>query len=208
MWDQATTKLSGGPHGLDPALVQRIQRERVLDAMTHVVAELGYQSTTVTKVLDRAQISKLTFYELFDNKEQCFLTAYDDAMAHAFERIEEACAAEQLGPPQQRLGAGIDALLEFFAEEPAVARLCVLEVLAAGPAGRERRAATMDRLAAMMEALLAEVSPDGDLGPIVARALVGGAEDIVYGAVDRGQIAELPKLAEQIVAMQLKLINA
>jgi AcrR family transcriptional regulator len=208
MWDQAATKLPAGPHGLDPAVVERVQRERILDAMTHVVAEIGYQSMTVTKVLDRAQISKITFYELFDNKEQCFIAAYDDAMAHAFERIERACAAEALGSPQQRLGAGVDALLDFFADEPDVARLCVLEVLAAGPAGRERRAATMDRLSAMMEALLAEVRPDGDLGALVARGLVGAAEDIVYAAVDRGQIRELPQLAEQITELQLKLINA
>lgn len=206
MWDQAATKLSAGPHGLEPALVERIQRERVLEAMAGVVAEAGYQAATISRILARARISKITFYELFDNKEQCFLAAYDDALAQAFERIERACAAERLAPAEQRLGAAIDALLEFLAEEPEVARLCVVEVLAAGPAGRERRAATMDRFAAMMEAFLAEARPDRELGPIAARALIGGAEEVVYRAVERGE-GDLSRLAAEIADTQLQLIN-
>lgn len=205
MWDQAATKLSAGPHGLEPAVVERVQRERVLEAMSKVVAEVGYQDATIGKVLARARISKITFYELFDNKEQCFLAAYDDALDQAFERIQRACAAERAAPAEQRLGAAIDALLDFLAEEPDVARLCVVEVLAAGPAGRERRAATMDRLATMMEAFLAEVRPDRDLGPIAARALIGGAEEVVYGAVERGE-PDLHALGAQIADTQLKLI--
>ncbi len=204
MWDQAATKLPAGPHGLDPALVTRVQRERVLEALAAVVAELGYQEATVRKILDRARISRITFYELFDNKEQCFLAAYDDALRQIFARVERACDAEALAPPPQRLDAALDALLGFLAEEPDIARLCVVEVLAAGPAGRERRAATMDRFAAMMESFLAEARPDRDLGPIAARALVGGAEEVIFGALERGD--DLPSLATEIADTQLKLI--
>ena len=205
MWDQAATKLPAGPHGLDPALVTRVQRERVLEAMAAVVAEIGYQEATIRKILDRARISKITFYELFDNKEQCFLAAYDDALALAFARIEGACAAERRAPAAQRLDAALDALLGFLAEEPDIARLCVVEVLAAGPAGRGRRAATMDRFAAMMESFLAEARPDRDLGPIAARALVGGAEEVIFGAIERND-PNLPALASEIANTQLKLI--
>jgi AcrR family transcriptional regulator len=205
MWDQAATKLTAGPHGLEPALVERVQRERVLAATAAVVSDIGYQAATVAKILARARISKITFYDLFDNKEQCFVAAYDDAIDQAFERIERACAAESQAPPPQRLGAALDALLDFLAEEPDAARLCVVEVLAAGPAGRERRAATMDRLAAMMEDFLAEASPGRDLGPIAARALVGGAEEVVYSAIERNE-PNLRALAQEIADTQLKLI--
>lgn len=204
MWDQAATKLPAGPHGLDPALVTRVQRERVLEAMAAVIAEIGYQEATIRRILDRARISKITFYELFDNKEQCFAAAYDDSMAQLFARVERACEVEALAPPAQRLDAALDALLGFLAEEPDVARMCVVEVLAAGPAGRERRAATMDRFAAMMESFLAEARPDRDLGPIAARALVGGAEEVIFGAIERGD--DLPALATEIADTQLKLI--
>ena len=206
MWDQAATKLPAGPHGLDPALVARVQRERILDATARAVADLGYQDVTVAKILDRARISKLTFYELFDNKEQAFLAAYDDAVAQALRRVERACAAEALAPPAQRLEAAVDALLGFLAEEPEVARLCVIEVLAAGPTGRQRRAATMDRLADLMAALLAEARPDRDLGPIAARALVGGAEEVLFTAIERGE-SDLTALAAEIAATQLRLID-
>ena len=205
MWDQAATKLPAGPHGLDPALVTRVQRERVLEAMAAVVAEIGYQEATIRKILDRARISKITFYELFDKKEQCFLAAYDDALRQVFARVERACEAEAQAPPAQRLDAALDALLGFLAEEPDIARLCVVEVLAAGPAGRGRRAATMDRFAAMMESFHAEARPARGHGPIAARALVGGAEEVIFGAIERND-PNLPALASEIANTQLKLI--
>ena len=100
MWDQAATKLSAGPHGLDPSVVERVQRERVLEAMTEVVAEIGYQAATVSRILARARISQITFYELFDNKEQCFLAAYDDALAAAVRaRRGRLCGRAQARPP-------------------------------------------------------------------------------------------------------------
>jgi AcrR family transcriptional regulator len=198
MWDDAATKLTAGPHGLDPATVARVQRERILDATTKVTAEIGYQAATVAKILAQARISKITFYELFDNKEHCFLAAYDEAVEQGFERIARACDAEAAAPPEQRLEAAIEALLGFLAEEPEVAQLCVVEILAAGPAGRQRRASTMDRLAEMMGAFLADARPDRDLGPIAARALIGGAEEIVFGAVERGAPRELPAMAPDV----------
>ena len=101
------------------------------------------------------------------------LAAYEDALVQAFERIEDACHAERSAPAEQRLGAAIDALLSFFAEEPHVARMCVVEVLAAGPPGRQLRAPprwTVSR--GWMERLL-ERGPSPSLGP-VARAGAGG----------------------------------
>jgi AcrR family transcriptional regulator len=209
VWEQAsTTKLTGGQHGLDPELVERVQRERLFDAMAKVVAEVGYQDTTVRKLLDRARISRLTYYELFENKEECFLAAYDEAIAQAFEQLEGACRAEAGATPDRRLHIAVGALLGFLADEPDVARMCVVEVLAAGPAARERRAATMDRLAALMGHFLSDARPDGGLGEIAARALVGGGEEVVYGAVERGETAELPRLAREIAETQLKLVLA
>jgi AcrR family transcriptional regulator len=208
MWDQAAIKLPAGPHGLDPLHVEQVQRERLLAAMAEVVAQVGYQDTTVRKLLAHARISRITYYELFKDKEECFLAAYDEAAAEALRRIEDSCAAMSDAPPAQQLGTAIAAALEFLAGEPAVARLVVVEVLAAGPAARERRAATMDRLAELMERFLAVASPPGrQLGPIGARALVGGAEEVVYGAIERGDTAALPRLAGQIAETQLKLVN-
>jgi AcrR family transcriptional regulator len=207
MWEQATTTLTPGQHGLDPGYVERVQRERLFDAMAKVVAEVGYQDTTVRRLLDRARISRLTYYELFKDKEECFLAAYDEALEHAFRELGAACAAEAGGSPQARLRAALSALLGFLADEPEVARMCVVEVLAAGPAARERRAATMDRLTELMEAFLADAWPDRALGEIAARALVGGAEEVVYGAVERGDAADLPRLADEIAGAQLALLD-
>ena len=203
MWDQANIKLTGGPHGIPRPVVTKIQRDRLMRAMAKTVAEFGYQETTVRRLLGRAGLSRRTYYELFEDKEDCFLAAYDEVVDHVLGLVVEAY--EEGGAPEGQIERGLRALLRFCADEPDIARMCVVEVLAAGPAGRGRRAATMDRFAAMMESFLAEARPDRDLGPIAARALVGGAEEVIFGAIERND-PNLPALASEIANTQLKLI--
>src|SRR3954451_15478765 len=101
-WSQADVSaaaelLSGGegqfPSGirsLPSDLVSAVQRERLLAAMLRATAELGYREVSVQEVLDRAGVSRPTFYEHFENKEACFLAAFDSAASRLRERVETA----------------------------------------------------------------------------------------------------------------------
>lgn len=81
-------KLTGGPHGIPRAVVADVQRGRLLDATAEVVAESGYLTATVHMILKRAGISRRTFYELFKDKEDCFLQAYQEAVDHVIELVK------------------------------------------------------------------------------------------------------------------------
>lgn len=201
MWERSRVRLVGGPHGMPPELVGRIQRERLFGAMAEVVAERGYQGATVRALLGRAGISRKTYYELFADKEECFLAAYDEAVEHVLGLIVEAYA--EGSSPEDRVRRALEAFLGFCAEEPAVARMCIVEVLAAGPRARERRAATMARLAELVEGALRELRGDDRLGTLAARALIGGVHELIYAPVDAGEVEDLPALAERIVSSQL-----
>jgi AcrR family transcriptional regulator len=201
MWDQANIKLTGGPHGIPRPVVTKIQRDRLMRAMARTVAEYGYQETTVRRLLGRAGLSRRTYYELFEDKEDCFLAAYDEAIDHVLELVVEAY--EQGSDPQERIERGLTAFLQFCADEPDIARMCIVEVLAAGPAARARRAETMERLAGLMEESLNELRGDKVLSRLASRGLIGGVHELIYVPIDRGEVEDLPKLAEQIVSSQI-----
>ena len=111
--------------------VSEIQRARILAAMTEVAAERGAGNVTVAHVVSRSGVSRRTFYELFEDREACFLAAFDEAAQQIAARVVPAYEAEKRW--RERIRAGLAALLDFLDEEPQAGRLCVVESLAAGP---------------------------------------------------------------------------
>jgi AcrR family transcriptional regulator len=169
--------------------------------MAHVVAAVGYEETTVERVLARAGVSRRTFYELFEDREDCFLAAYDEAMRRTFRIVTEAYL--ECDAPERRIEAALEAYLTFCADEPDLARMCVVEVFAAGSRARQRRAEAMDRMAQLMEHALSELRGDDELDRLAAQALVGGVYEVIYLPIDQGDTEPLRGLAAQIVASQI-----
>lgn len=194
-------KLTGGPHGIPRAVVEDVQRGRLLDALAEVVSEEGYLATTVHKILKRARISRRTFYELFKDKEDCFLAAYDEAADHVIALVNESC--RESATPERKIEDGLRTMLEFVEREPHVARACVVEVLAAGNAARERRAQAMENMTALVAMALGERSSDADEALLRARVLTGGVHELVYDRLSRGQIDGLSDLAGEVVESYL-----
>jgi AcrR family transcriptional regulator len=194
-------RLFGGRHGVPAAVVSRVQRERLLEAMVAVAAETGYLDASVERVLAQAGVSRRTFYDLFEDREACFIAAYDEIMAHVITIVVEAFRDD--GSVEQRLFRALDAFFAFCIDEPDAARVCVVEVLAAGPRARARRDQAMDRLTTLVAELLRETASYRDVGPLAARALIGGLHELIYLRVDRGEMAMLPALAEEIIAARM-----
>src|SRR5262245_10146852 len=96
---------------LPSELVKAIQRERLVVAMLMAAAELGYRETNVQDVIDRAGVSRPTFYEHFANKEDCFLAAFDTSAARLRTKVDEA--AERGGEIwRDRLRNSLEALIQ------------------------------------------------------------------------------------------------
>lgn len=165
--------------------------------MAHVADTKSYSEMTVEDIIVAAGVSRRTFYEQFDNKESAFLAAYDEVVARLLTRVEEAVRAEN--SLVERVRAGIDAFLDFVASDPAVARVCIVEVLAAGPEAVSRRRKAMRSFAEVMERTASV--PDGPrVAPaLTAETLVGGLYEVVYTRVLRGESRELPGLLPDLV---------
>jgi AcrR family transcriptional regulator len=193
--------LPRGPHRLAREVVMASQRGRMLDAMAQVVAEKGYGATTVADVIERAGVSRKTFYEHFRDKEACFLAAYDTGAEVLLATVREA--GEDLDDPVERTRARLRAYLETLAAEPAFARTFLIEIGAAGPRALRRR---REVLATFAE-LTREMSGDAPgLPPEAPMAAVGATNELVTQWVDDDRTAELPALEDALVFVNLALL--
>src|SRR5919106_835070 len=126
----ASLRLPAGRHGLPREFIVQNQRERIVTALVDTVAERGYNATTVAHITKAASVSRRTFYEHFSDKEACFLAAYEMVAAHIRESMQ--VAAEAFDEWSQQVRAALATMLRFLAGEPELARLCMIEPVAAG----------------------------------------------------------------------------
>jgi AcrR family transcriptional regulator len=117
--------LPGGHHGLSPEQVAESQRERLLAAIVEVVGRHGYRDATITEIVKTASVSSRAFYVLFESKEECFLAAFDAVVGHLHDLVADASRRPPDWP--HKVVAALRAAVGFFAAEPELARLCLIE---------------------------------------------------------------------------------
>jgi AcrR family transcriptional regulator len=193
------------PDGVDLARsgVPEIQRARILAALVEVASERGAGRVTVAHIVARSGVSRRTFYEMFEDRDECFLVAFQDAVQRAAARVVPAFRGEEMGGAglvgagigavgvawRERVRAGLLALLEFLDEEPGLGGLCVVDALGAGPAALASRAGVVARLVDAVDEGRA-VAKAG-LGPsrLTAEGVVGGVLAVLYARLAERETA-------------------
>jgi AcrR family transcriptional regulator len=162
-----------------------------------IVAAKGYAATTVTDLTKEAGVSRTTFYELFDDKEACFLAAYDSAADALVRRISSAYEAEERWPDRAR--AGLVTLLEGLAADPAQARLALVDVASAGPAAQRRFRAAVQRLTPFFDEGR-DFAPGGrNLPANVSRMAAGAVVGLISDELVAGRADKLPGLLSDVL---------
>jgi AcrR family transcriptional regulator len=178
-------------------VIARSQRERLLEAAIRVVAAKGYAATTVADLTREAGISRTTFYAMFDDKEGCFLAAYDGIVDVLVRRVAAAYESEEEWPRRAR--AGLAALLEALAEEPDVARLALVDVGSAGPAAQRRFRAAMQRLTPFFDEGR-DFAPDGRSLPAnTSRMAIGAVAGLIADELTEERAENLPGLLSDVL---------
>lgn len=197
--------LPKGRHGLSRAFIASNQRERLLDAIANVVAEKGYAATRVADITDYAGVSRKTFYELFDDKEDCFLAAYDAITALLMDRMAKGLAAVAGGSWEEQVAALLGEFLRFLAAEPAFARMCIVEVLGSGPKGLARRDAAIEAFFPVVDQIpRSQPGSERWLSPTTPMFVTGGILEVVYSAIRRGETERLPEYEEDLTRLAFR----
>ncbi|HEX6602489.1 MAG TPA: TetR/AcrR family transcriptional regulator [Solirubrobacterales bacterium] len=184
-------RLPRGRHGLPRELVERSQRERLLAAVVKVTVANGYESTTVGDILGEAGVGRESFYELFDDKLDCMLSAQKILLDDLEGRVREAYLGDLPWPERTR--EGLKASLEWFAADPDVARFLLIEMSTVGPAFHSVFQTEYARFTGLIDEGLDESGPSPELTQ-ATRLGVGALLARLYEEIVLGRAATLPRL--------------
>jgi AcrR family transcriptional regulator len=183
------------------------KRKRIMKAIAELTAENGYEATKIADIVRRAGVARKTLYENFEGKEEVFLSAFDAAVDEAIRRIEASCA-EVDGGWAKRVEAGLASFLAYVAEEPALARMCLIEALSATPAATRRYEDAVQRF---VELARRNLPRDERLPETIEETLIGGVAWIVYQQIRRNEAERiedlLPELSEFLLAPYLGIAD-
>ncbi len=176
-----------------------IQRSRLLAGALAALEELGYAGTTVSAITVSSRVSRRTFYELFENREECLGALLDDVLGMVEGELAGACL-EGLAW-RERVRGGLGVVLGFFDREPALARVCVVHSQQGGPGLLARREEVFARLAGVIDGGRGGSARAEGCSPLTAEGLVGAAFGIVYARVARGESRPLVDLVGELMGM-------
>jgi AcrR family transcriptional regulator len=182
--------------------IAELQRARLISAAALVVSELGWSETTVAHITSRARVSRRTFYDLFENREDCLRAVLEDVVGQIACEIEDA-QLTGLGWVE-RIRGGLFTILSFFDCEPVLARLCVVQALQGGPRVLVWREDVLARLAGIVDEGRCQNARSRECTVLTAEGLVGAGSAIVYARLlaDRRQeplVSLLGELMSMIV---------
>lgn len=196
---QGPARLPRGRHGLPRELISENQRERLVSGIIAAVAENSYSGATIATITKAAGLSRRTFYEHFDNKEACFVAAYDVVLAHVREATLGAAADQQSWT--ERVRAGLSGLLGALAAEPELASFFLIAPASAGDRIVDRHHLAMRQLVAD----LVEGAPQSaEASETREQALAGGISRLVVGKLNAGEVEALPELLPDLVELVLR----
>jgi AcrR family transcriptional regulator len=170
-----------------------------MNALAELSAEQGYEATKISDIVKRAGVARKTLYDNFEGKEEVFLAAFDAARDALVERIETSCAGAE-GDWQKQVEAGLAAFLGYVAEEPALARMCMIEALSATPTATRRYE---DALQGFVEMARASAPHDEQLPETIDETLIGGVAWIVYQQIRRGETEKAEELLPELTEFML-----
>jgi AcrR family transcriptional regulator len=171
---------------------RRPPRERILNAMLAVSGEMDFDQVAVRHVIERAQTSRATFYKHFADREDCFAQAYHDAGEWVYLRM--IGAAKRQASWREGLRAALAELLEFCANQPAIAKALVVEVHAAGEQSLAQRRDLMERLSRALDSARREIPSRQAPPPITSDFIVGAIDTLLAAKLLDGDAEHAPEM--------------
>jgi AcrR family transcriptional regulator len=183
--------------------VSEVQRARMLSSAVAVVSEYGYGKMSVARVTGRARVSRRTFYDFFEDREDCFLTVFDDAVARVSGLVVGAYEGER-GGWSERVRAALLALLVFLDGEPEVGSLLVVDALRAGPRVLARRAEVLRGVGVALDGGAPSRGKSSKaLGDLTGEGVVGAVFSVIHTRLLAGRGGALVELLDPLLGMVL-----
>jgi AcrR family transcriptional regulator len=196
---QEPTPLPRGRHKLTRRHVRDSQRSRLIQAVWDAVAEKSFADTTVSDIVSRARCSRNAFYELFADKEDCFLAACDGNNEQLIALLYEEASAPTWTDALRR---GLRVYVRWWQDSPRIAMAYLTDLPTAGRRAIEQRDRTYEQFGLLFEALAARARVErpelGPLKPLAVPMLVAGMTELIGREVRAGRLDRLDRLEDQL----------
>ena len=199
-------RLTGGAGRMTPDRVARHQKARLEGAMVEAVSRHGYAGTTLGELVTLAGVSKSTFYEHFESKQDCFLATFDEVVAQLSARVTEAYRSGN--DLSEQFLAGLTAFMKVTVDEPAAASLAAVESLTLGAAGVEHRERASQTFETLIQQSFDHSAGGRQVSATTVRAIVAGIRGVTYARLRAGHPDELPGLVGELVDWALSYQDA
>lgn len=186
-----SSTLAGGPMA-----GSETRRQLILEAMVRVVGRQGYKATSVADVIAEADVSRTTFYKHFEDKQECFLAAYDMLTERVLDEVIANCNGEQTW--LERVRVGLTTIVEMFALDPQLARTAIVEVAAAGADARQRHWNAITRFTEFLEDG-EELAGGRELPDNIALMAAGAVSGLIFDELLTGRAERLPQLLPDLL---------
>ena len=177
------------------------RRQRFFQALAELIAERGYRDVSSTDIAARVGITTEQFFRHFPDKEQCFIAAYDEAIDEAMQRVYAAAATGKPWP--ERVQACLAAFLAYVADNPTLARMCLVETVGAGPGTVTRYEDTIARFIPLLR-LGREQSEFGSRLPeTMEETMVGGLFWLLHDKIINREVERIEALLPELTQFVL-----
>jgi AcrR family transcriptional regulator len=190
-------RLPRGRHALAPEQVREDQRQRLVAAVPRVVAEHGYEATSVADIVKAAAVSRNAFYENFADKQACFAAAHEACHERLLAILERPC--EKGASVEERIETALGAALNTLAAEPEVARLLFVEAPSAGEEIALRHHEWLRRYGTLLRSAVPQAVAKSSLAVEIDQVIVGGIASRVASEVLQGRASQLRVLTPHFV---------
>lgn len=191
--------LSTAPARHGSVQVSEVQRSRMLSSAAMVVSEHGYGQMSVARVTAGARVSRRTFYDVFEDREDCFLALFEDAIARVTDLVVPAYEGERMWREQVR--AGLSVLLVFLDEQPRLASLLIVDALSAGSRVLSRRAEILARLGTALDRDGARSKHGRRSAAITGEGVVGAVFSVIHTRLPAERPGALVELLNPLTSM-------
>jgi AcrR family transcriptional regulator len=182
------------------------QRERILDAAERLVAERGCAGVSIEALVKEAGVSSVTFYELFESKEECFVAAFDRAVEAGAKELALAAAGDPAAGGlswAEQIATGLRALTAMVRDRPERARICLVETPTGGPELSARFDAVLDRVAAKLREGRSLRTAAADLPATHEEATAGALAWLLRERLEAGEVEKLETLYPELIDIAL-----
>lgn len=198
----AEGRLPSGRHDLPRQFIVKNQRERIVDATATIVAEKGLAGLTIPEIARRANVSHQTFYEMYPTKHDAFLGAQKVGLHQALAITVEAYETQGENWPLG-VAAGLRALLDYLASEPAHAHLTVVDTFAASPLAIEIRDTGLHAFAAYLQPGYHYARSGRAVPGVAPEAIAGGIWQVLHNHIEHERVEDIAQLAPQLIYVAL-----